>query len=54
MTEPLRAILSNENIFFVDLYQAGIAEKIIRLFRSEIAGTGAVRATVKKEISSWN
>lgn len=54
VTEPLRAILSNENIFFVDLYQAGIAEKIIRLFRSEIAGTGAVRATVKKEISSWN
>ncbi len=48
----LRGILSNENIFTVDLYRAGIGEKIEDIFREEIAGPGAVRKTVKKYLDS--
>ena len=48
LTDQLRGILSNENIFAVDLYKAGIGEKIEEIFREEIAGPGAVRRTVKK------
>ncbi len=44
----LKGILSNENIFGIDLYKAGIGEKIEEMFLEEIAGTGAVRAVLKK------
>lgn len=44
----LKPILSNANIFGVDLYQAGIGELIERMFCEEIAGPGAVRATLEK------
>lgn len=47
-TGQLRPILSNVNIFGVDLYAAGIGEKIEAIFREELAGPGAVRATLKK------
>ncbi len=47
-TDQLRPILSNTNIFGVDLYAAGIGEKIEMIFREELAGKGAVRATLKK------
>ena len=40
--------LSNENIFGIDLYKAGIGEKIEEMFLEEIAGPGAVRAVLKK------
>ena len=40
--------LSNANIFGIDLYQAGIGDKIEEMFKEEIAGPGAVRATLKK------
>jgi len=49
--DKLKAILSSENIFGVDLYKAGIGEKIEELFLEEIAGVGAVRATLKKHLS---
>ncbi len=48
LKDQLKGILSNENIFAVDLYRAGIGEKIEEIFREEIAGPGAVRRTVKK------
>ena len=48
LTDQFKGILSNENIFAVDLYKAGIGEKIEEIFREEIAGPGAVRKTVKK------
>lgn len=48
LKDQLKGILSNENIFAVDLYKAGIGEKIEEIFREEIAGPGAVRRTVKK------
>ena len=44
----IRSILSNENIFGIDLYKAGIGEKIEEMFLEEIAGPGAVRAVLKK------
>lgn len=44
----LKDILSNANIFGVDLYQAGLGEKIETMFVEELAGPGAVRATLKK------
>lgn len=49
--EKLRAILSNANIFGMDLYQAGIGERIEALFLEEIAGVGAVRATLRKYLA---
>lgn len=47
-TDQLRPILSNAHIFGIDLYQAGIGEKIEEMFREEIAGCGAVRKTLQK------
>lgn len=45
-------ILSNENIFGVDLYKAGIGEKIEQILREELAGAGSVRKTVQKYLAS--
>lgn len=47
----LRPILSNKNIFGIDLYEAGLGDKIEGFFKEEIAGVGAVRATLKKYLS---
>ena len=47
----LKGILSNENIFGIDLYKAGLGEKIEQMFLEEIAGPGAVRATLKKYLA---
>ena len=51
LTDQLRWFLSNENVFFVNLYDAGIGELIEEIFREEIKGPGAVRATVQKYLS---
>ena len=50
LTDQLRPILSNVNIWGVDLYRAGIGEKIESIFREELGGPGAVRATLKKHL----
>ncbi len=50
-TGQLKGILSNANIFGVNLYEAGIGERIESLFLEEIAGPGAVRATLKKYLA---
>ena len=47
-TNQLKPILSNECMFFIDLYQAGVGEKIETMFREMIAGPGSVKATVHK------
>lgn len=44
----LKPILSNSNIFGVDLYEVGLAGKVEGMFREMLAGNGAVRATLKK------
>jgi fructuronate reductase len=47
-TGGVKHILSNENIFGLDLYSIGLGEKIEKMFKEMIAGNGAVRATLKK------
>ena len=49
-TDQLKPILSNERIFFTDIYQTGLGEKIETMFREMIAGPGAVKATVHKYV----
>ena len=50
-TDQLKPILSNERLFFVDLYTTGVAEKIEEMFREMIAEKGAVRATIHKYVN---
>ncbi|MDK6521516.1 mannitol dehydrogenase family protein, partial [Aerococcus urinae] len=47
----LKPILSNANIFGLDLYTTPLAEKVEALFTKLIAGPGAVRATIHEEIN---
>ena len=49
--EKLRPVLSNKNIFGVNLYEAGLGDKIEAIFRDEIRGNGAVRETLKKYLA---
>lgn len=39
-----------KNIFGVDLYEAGLADLVISYLKELTAGTGAVRATLKKYV----
>lgn len=52
LTDQLRPILSNKNIFFTDLYEAGLGERIEEFFREMIAGPGSCKNTVYKYIST--
>ncbi len=47
----LEPVLSNEKIFGVNLYQAGLGETVEQIFSELIAGTGAVRATLKRHLA---
>lgn len=47
-TGQLKPLLSNANIFGIDLYEAGLGEFIEQLFIELIKGSGAVRATLIK------
>ena len=47
-TGQLKNLLSNANIFGINLYEAGIGDKIEEMFVEEISGKGAVRETLKK------
>ena len=51
MGDKLRPILSNANIFGVNLYDAGIGAKVETIFRDEISGFGAVREALKKYLA---
>ena len=51
LTDQLKPILSNVLIFSVDLYEAGIGEKIETLVREMLAGAGTVRKTLKKHLA---
>lgn len=50
LTDQLKPVLSNERLFFTDLYKAGVGEKVEEMFREMIAGKGAVKATLHKYI----
>ena len=47
----LKPILSNKNIFGVDLYEAGLGTKIEEIFAEMLKGKGAVRAALKKYLA---
>lgn len=47
----LKPLLSNANIFGMNLYEAGIGERIEEMFVEQIQGPGAVRTTLKKYLS---
>lgn len=49
--EVLRPILSNKAIFAVDLYEVGLAEKVMSMFVEMLKGPGAVRTTLRKYLS---
>ncbi len=44
----IRPIMANVKIFGVDLYEAGMADKVCGYFKELIAGPGAVRKTLEK------
>ena len=48
LTDQLHPILSNEKVFFINLYKAGLGEKIEGMFREMIAGKGSTKATIHK------
>lgn len=48
--DKLKPILSNVNIFGIDLYVAGIGAQIEQLVKEELAGAGAIRATLKAHV----
>jgi fructuronate reductase len=43
----LNQILCNDALFSIDLCECGLSGKIEQIFRSMLAGSGAVRATLK-------
>ncbi len=47
-TEQLKDLLRNSSVFGVDLYEAGLADKVCGYFAELTSGIGAVRATLKK------
>lgn len=51
-SRQLKNILSDPNIFGINLYEAGIGEKIEKMFLEEISGVGAVRKTLKKYLNT--
>ena len=51
LTDQLKALLSSSTLFGSDLYIAGLGEKIENMVREELAGEGAVRATLRKYLA---
>ena len=47
-TSNLMPILSNENIFGIDLYKVGIGRQVEQYFEELVAGKGAIRRTLVK------
>lgn len=51
LKEAVAPILSNTKIFGLDLYEAGLGEKIESYFAELLAGPGAIRAALKKYVN---
>ena len=52
-SKELRPLLSNANLFGIDLYQAGLGERIEKMFLELSAGPGAVRRTLEKYVGEY-
>lgn len=48
----LKPVLENKDIFGVNLYEAGLAKKVLGYFKELTSGVGAVRATLKKYVGN--
>lgn len=48
LEEKLKPILSNEMLFRVNLFEIGLASKVIYYFEEMTEGVGAVRRTLEK------
>ena len=46
----LKPFLKNQALFGVDLYEAGLAGRVLDYFRELCAGPGAVEAVLKKYV----
>ena len=46
--DKLRPVLSNEDLFGVNLYNVGLGNLVERYFGEMLVGTGAVQATLKR------
>ena len=49
-SDSLTELLSNKSIFGVDLYEVGMADKVVSYFNDMIAGEGAVRKALMKVV----
>ena len=47
----LKAVLSNENIFALDLVKANLSDKIESMFKEMLLTEGAVRKTLHKYVN---
>ena len=52
--DKLKPLLKNRNVFGIDLYEAGIGEKIENIVCEELVGIGAVRETLQKYLKMQN
>lgn len=48
----LKPILSNERLFAINLYEAGLGDKIEKMFREMLRGEGAVKATIHQYVGN--
>ncbi|MFT8351985.1 MAG: mannitol dehydrogenase family protein, partial [Clostridium saccharoperbutylacetonicum] len=48
--EDLKPILTNEEIFGVNLYEIGLGEKVVGYFNEMISEVGSVRSTLEKHL----
>lgn len=48
LKDQLKPVLENEGVFGVNLYEAGLGEKIEEMVRKMLAGPGAVRKTLRE------
>ena len=48
LKDQVKDFLANESVFHVNLYEAGLGEKVEQIFRELLEGPGAVRRTVQK------
>ena len=53
-SKELRSLLSNANLFGIDLYQAGLGERIEKMFLELSAGPSAVRRTLEKYVGEYS
>ncbi len=49
--KTLEPILSDSKLFAVNLYEAGLGEKVESYFEELLAGPGAVAATLRKYVN---